>query len=268
MPDTPFAALIDKVSHDLNETPLTVPGDWMQGRTAFGGLIAAMSLKSMRGHVPEQRKIRSLLFSFVAPVNSDPFTIQSRPLRSGKSVTTIESRAIQNGTICSTAVGSFGADRESKIAIEPGRRPAMADPEKSLELPYIDGMTPAFTRHFDYRWAIGDLPFSGGSGKELGGWINFRENADCLTEEWLVAMADAWPTPVLSNLTAPAAASTMTWTLEFVHLDRTTCSENEWWSYHCDVDSAEKGYAHERGAVWDPEGRLAVYSHQTNTVFA
>lgn len=268
MTDTPFAAIIDGVPTPAQDPHLHVPGDWMQGRTAYGGLIAAMALKSMRDHVPRERRIRSLLFSFVGPVNSDPFILQTQPLRSGKSVTTVESKLIQNNTICAVAIGSFGADRDSKIELPPVAPLEMAAPAKSLELPYIQGLTPEFSRHFNYRWAIGDLPFSGGGGKEIGGWICFREPAGCLSEEWLIAMADAWPTPVLSQLKEVAAASTLTWALEFVHLDRSSCSENEYWSYHCRVDSAERGYTHERSTLWDPEGRLALFSHQTTTVFA
>jgi acyl-CoA thioesterase len=268
MPDTAFATLIEKAKKASKNTELFVPDDWMQGRTAYGGLVAAMALKSMRGHVPAERKVRSLIFSFIGPLYSDPFFIQTQLLRSGKSVTTIESRIVQNDKICCTAVGSFGADRDSKIQIEPVERLEMKEPSKGLELPYIEGLTPAFIRHFSYRWIIGELPFTGKGGQELGGWINFREETTCLTEEWLIAMVDAWPTPVLSQLTEPAAASTLTWALGFVHLDRRTCSENEWWSFHCQIDSAERGYTHERSAIWDPDGQLAIYSHQTTTVFA
>jgi acyl-CoA thioesterase len=165
-------------------------------------------------------------------------------------------------------VGSFGGDRTSAIEIAPVERPQMVGPEEALELPYLEGLTPAFTRHFAYRWALGDLPFSGKGGHEIGGWIQFRENTDCLSEEWLVALADAWPTPVLSMLTKPAPASTLTWELGFVHLDRNSCSENDWWAYRSTVDNAERGYVHEQGNVWDPEGRLAAYSRQTLAVFA
>jgi acyl-CoA thioesterase len=182
-------------------------------------------------------------------------------------VTTVAAEVVQANAVCCTAVGSFGGDRSSAIEIGPAARPEMAAPEAALELPYIEGLTPAFTSHFAYRWALGDLPFSGQGGHELGGWIQFRENTDCLSEEWLVALADAWPSPVLSQLKKPAAASTLTWELGFVHLDRDTCSENEWWAYRATVDSAERGYVHEQGAVWDPDGRLAAYSRQTATVF-
>ncbi len=268
MADTEFATLMNDAHAAGDNEALKIPEDWMQGRTAYGGLVAAMTLKHMRRQVPRGRKVRSLSFTFVGPVDASPFVFQTQLLRSGKSVTTIESKLIQNDQICCTAMASFGGDRDSGIKIPPVERLGMPDPEKAFELPYIDGLTPAFTRHFNYRWALGDLPFSGKGGREIGGWMNFREGTDCLTEEWLIALADAWPTPVISAIKEPAAASTLTWAMGFVHLDRDTCSQNEWWAFHCVVDTAERGYAIERSTVWDPEGRAAIFSQQTTAVFA
>ncbi len=268
MPDTAFATLMARAERQTGAIRLHLPDDWMQGRAGYGGLLGALSLKSMRAHVPAARKVRSLLVAFVGPVGKGAFTIQAKVLRAGKSVTQAAAEVVQKGAVCCTVLGSFGDDRESAIRIAPAACPKLIAPESAMELPYIDGLTPAFTRHYHYRWALGDLPFSGKGGREIGGWIQFREPVACLTEEWLVALADAWPTPVLSSLTAPAAASTVTWEMGFVHLDRLTCTEKDWWGYHAQADSAEKGYLHERAAVWDPEGRLAVYSRQMVTVFA
>jgi|GEM_PF-27484 len=264
MSDTTFASLLDRAGNSSESSSLIVPKDWMQGRAGYGGLIGALALKAMRARVPEERKVRSLQVAFVGPVGPAPFSIQTDLLRSGRSVTTIEAKVIQEGDICSTVVGSFGGDRTSAVQLGPADRPQMPEPEAALELPYIEGLTPAFTRHFAYRWALGDLPYTGKGGREIGGWIQFREDTDCLTEEWLVALADAWPIPVLAMLTEPAAASTLTWELGFVHLNRDTCSMNEWWAYHSRVDSSERGYVHEQSTVWDPDGRLAVYSRQTS----
>jgi len=268
MPDTLFTTLLERA--DTTEgIDLQLPADWMQGRAGYGGLVGALALKSMRRQVvAPMRKVRSLLIAFVGPVGPSHFSIHAQVLRAGKSVTQVEAKLVQAGQVRCMALGSFGEDRESVIRIEPASCPPMPAPDASMELPYIDGLTPAFTRHFAYRWALGELPFSGQGGNEIGGWIQFREPTDCLTEEWLVALADAWPTPVLGMLSAPAAASTVTWELGFVHLDRETCSPNDWWGYHCVADSAEKGYVHERGAIWDPGGQLAAYSRQTATIFA
>jgi len=268
MPDTSFAALLENNPKDKDSHFLRLSPDWMQGRAGFGGLIGALVLRTMRGHVAAARKVRSLLIAFVGPVGPEDFTIHAKMLRAGKSVTQVEAKLIQADRVCCTALGSFGGDRDSVIRIQPAACPVMKPPSEAMELPYIEGLTPAFTRHFAYRWALGELPFSGQGGREIGGWIQFRESTDCLSEEWLVALADAWPTPVLGMLSAPAAASTVTWELEFVHLDRHTCSQNDWWGYRCVADSAERGYVHENAAIWDPEGRLAAYSRQITSVFA
>jgi acyl-CoA thioesterase len=265
---TSFTAMMARVDDDKESISLQLPPDWMQGRAGYGGLVGALALKSMRGRVPSKRKVRSLLIAFVGPVGPGEFTLESTVLRAGKSVTQMEAKLMQADNICCSAMASFGADRDSSIHIPPEARPLMPPPDEGMELPYIEGLTPAFTQHFAYRWALGELPFSGKGGKEIGGWIQFRESMECLCEEWLVALADAWPTPVLSMLTAPTPASTVTWELGFVHLDRHTCSENDWWGYHCTADSAEKGYVRERATLWDPEGKLAAYSRQTTTVFA
>ena len=268
MPDTSFSTILATIGDASEPTGLKLPEDWMQGRAGYGGLLGALALKAMRSHVPLARKVRSLLISFVGPVGPEAFSIHTHVLRSGKAVTHVEAKLVQKETVRCVVLGSFGGDRESAIRIVPAPRPEMVEPANAIELPYIDGLTPVFTRHFAYRWALGELPFSGKGGREIGGWIQFREPTDCLTEEWLVALADAWPTPVLAMLKAPAPASTVTWEMGFVHLDRQTCTENDWWGYHSTVDSAENGYVHERGAIWDPEGRLAVFSRQTATVFA
>ncbi|BBO70648.1 hypothetical protein DSCA_45780 [Desulfosarcina alkanivorans] len=268
MPDTLFATLLETLGGASQRTPLQLPEDWMQGRAGYGGLVGALALKSMRGHVAAERRVRSLLTSFVGPVGPGDFSIHTRVLRSGRAVTHVEATLVQQDAVRCVALGSFGGDRDSAIHIDPAPRPEMAAPDQALELPYIEGLTPAFTRHFSYRWALGELPFSGRGGHEIGGWIQFREPTDCLTEEWLVALADAWPTPVLSMLSAPASASTVTWEMGFVHLDRQACTPNDWWGYHATAASAENGYVHEQGAVWDPDGRLAAYSRQTSTVFA
>jgi acyl-CoA thioesterase len=268
MPDMLFSTILEKAGAASEPARLQLPEDWMQGRAGYGGLVGALALKSMRRRVAAERKVRSLLVSFVGPVGPGKFSIHTRVLRSGKAVTHVEAQVVQAEAIRCVALGSFGGDRESAIRIDPAPRPDMAAPDQALELPYIEGLTPAFTRHFAYRWALGELPFSGRGGREIGGWIQFREPTDCLTEEWLVALADAWPTPVLSMLSAPAAASTVTWEMGFVHLERQTCTENDWWAYHSEAASAEQGYVHERGAIWDPDGQLAAYSRQTATVFA
>ncbi|MDZ7664481.1 MAG: hypothetical protein U5K27_04010 [Desulfotignum sp.] len=52
MSDTLFATLIEKIKNTGENPHIHVPDDWMQGRTVYGGLIAALALRSMREHAP------------------------------------------------------------------------------------------------------------------------------------------------------------------------------------------------------------------------
>ena len=54
MSDTLFATLMEKIENPGEKTHLHVPDDWMQGRTVYGGLVAALALKSMRVHVSRE----------------------------------------------------------------------------------------------------------------------------------------------------------------------------------------------------------------------
>ena len=126
MPDTLFATMLERVARAGETHRLELPADWMQGRAGFGGLVGALALKAMRPLVPPERKVRSLLISFVAPVGPGPFAIQARRLRSGKAVTQVETKLVQQDGICCVALGSFGGDRESAIRIDAAPCPAMA----------------------------------------------------------------------------------------------------------------------------------------------
>ena len=60
-----FNQLLDAV----RATPdaVSIPAAWAQGRAAFGGLMAAMVYETMRLKLADNRPVRSLAISFVAP---------------------------------------------------------------------------------------------------------------------------------------------------------------------------------------------------------
>lgn len=93
---------------------LSVPADWMQGRSVFGGLQVAVALRAMRALVPEAT-LRALQTTFVAPVAGE-LSAQARVLRTGKNVTVCEARIGGAETTQALVVGIFGAARSSVIS--------------------------------------------------------------------------------------------------------------------------------------------------------
>ena len=61
------------------------PENWCQGRTAFGGLSAALLYQAIRQHIDNSRRLLSLSTNFVGPLIADnDFSIDVEVLREGK----------------------------------------------------------------------------------------------------------------------------------------------------------------------------------------
>ena len=46
----------------------TYPENWSQGRTAYGGLLAAAGMAALREQVPLEKKARSFFVQFLGPL--------------------------------------------------------------------------------------------------------------------------------------------------------------------------------------------------------
>jgi len=263
-----FTELLDAVR--ANAESVTVPPTWAQGRAAFGGLMAAMVYEAMRLKLTDDRPVRSLAISFVAPAAADvPIRFEVDVLREGKAVTTLLGRAVQEGQVVTLVQGNFGAGRPSVVDIPAQPAFAMKPLEQAApELPYIKGVTPEFMRHVALRWAVGGLPFSGNDSRQMGGWVRLRDIADeALNVSHLLALVDAWPPSLLPHLKQPAAGSTLTWTIEFIQ-PTPTLSTLDWCRYCVETEYARDGYGHAAAALWSEKGELLALSRQTVTVFA
>ncbi|MEW5250162.1 acyl-CoA thioesterase [Microbulbifer sp. 2201CG32-9] len=247
-----------------------IPAGWQQGRATFGGLVAAMLYERMATQLDSDADLRSLTVSFVAPASPGKVDIHTDVLRRGRSVTQVEGRLCQ-GKVVLAALASFGKPRESSISIASPPAPPMPAPEESQALPYIEGLVPEFTRHFDYRIALGDLPYSNSDSTSFGGWVRFREPCVQTASEpvgvsHLLALIDAWPPAVLPMLKELAPASSLTWTLEFVG-PRPRETAGTWWQYLAEVKQAADGYSVIQARLWSAGGQLVAFTRQTVAVF-
>jgi acyl-CoA hydrolase len=158
----------------------------------------------------------------------------------------------------------WGAPRRSPIAVAGASRPAGPPPDELAPFPFVEGVTPTFTRNFEYRW-IGPVPFSGARVPEVSGWIRHRAISR-VDAGAVLAMLDAWPLPVLSLLRAPAAASTVTWMVDLV--GPIAPDPAGWWRYASSTEQAGDGYVDMRARLWGPDGVLVATSSQLGAEFA
>lgn len=256
----------------------TVAETWGQGRATFGGLVAALLYRraaQVLGDSGEDLALkppRSLTFSLVAPLAPGEATVEVQVLRSGKSVIQAEARILQGGQVAAAMLASFGASRASEILIAPETAPEYAAPETLPALPFIQGVTPDFTQHFEFRWAVGKIPFTTRSSTgDMGGWVRFRRPGAVFGVEHLLGLVDAWPPAVLPMFSKPAPISTLTWTIEFPGGAVPAMRDMQGGDavrYLALTDFSGDGYAHIHSRTWRADGTLLAIGRQTVAIFA
>ncbi len=238
-----------------------VPADWMQGRSAFGGLQVALAVRAMRALVPDA-PLRAIQATFVGPVG-ESVHVTAAILRKGRNVTHAEAQILDGQATSLLVVGVFGEARKSCFSLNRVMpdTPATA----STPFPHVPGVTPAFLQHFDARMISGAAPFSGSGASHALFEVGLEDEGPA-TEAHAVAISDFAPPLGLTYLSAPAPASTATWLLELA-TDRFDDLPLSGWRIAASLDHARDGYTSQTTVVWAPGGATVARGHQTMLVF-
>jgi acyl-CoA thioesterase len=244
---------------------VSVPDDWLQGRSIFGGLQSALALRAMRDLVPADLPLRILQTTFVAPV-AGAVSLHAQVLRVGKGTTHAEARIVAGGQTTTLVVGVFGRGRPSKAEVAPPPAPAAPGEQEPFVFPFVPGLSPSFARHFAMRFLSGPIPFS--ATRSPPTWVVdvSLEDRATTSEGHVVAIADAIPPAAFAMLSAPAPGSSLTWTLEML-VDRFDAFPLAGWKVHADVRAAHNGYTSQLATIFAPDGQAVVMSHQSMVVF-
>lgn len=262
---TELGDLLTPATRDVDAASAVITPDFLQGRTAFGGVVAALCARAMTGVLETPRPLRSLTISLVAPVRPGEVAVDAVSLRQGKAASHVHASLLQEGSCCAVALGAFGSARQSSLVVAPTPVPSVPQPDALEVAPFISGLTPEFSKFFEYRWPRDAMPFSGQGTGSTQGWLRLREPL-AATEPFLVALADAWPSPALPMLRSPETFSTLSWSLELTGAP-VAQSADAWWTACAEVEQASDGYVRQRARYWDATGHLVAVSHQVVTVF-
>jgi acyl-CoA thioesterase len=240
----------------------TVTEDWLQGRSLFGGIQSALALRAMRRLVHPDVPLRVLQTTFVAPVTAGKVAVRARVLRTGKSVTQVEARIAEGSETAALFVGVFGRPRSSRVEVVP-KLPVVED-EVGDDHPAPPGV--AFAQHFGLRRLRGDRLVSGSRKTSAVLEVGLKDGDAAVTEEHVVAIADAPPPLALAFLETPAPGSSVTWTLEMLE-GRLDGLSLDGWQLHIDLTAARDGYTSQSVFVCGPGGRAVALSRQSMVVF-
>ncbi|MBW3696880.1 thioesterase family protein [Vibrio sp. T187] len=251
-----------------NDTTMTFPESWAQGRTAFGGISAALLYTAMKAKVAANRPLRSLTTNFVGPLLSDtPFSFEVEILREGKNASQLTARLIQNGDVAVIQQASFGVDRFSDIEVTNLDQHGLREPEALPLVPFVPSVTPSFIGNMDLAIEEGAMPYTAQPQSHLNGWMRFKEAPSHISDAHLICLVDAWPPAVLQMMKGPAPASTMMWNLEFIHPHKPV-DPTSWFAYKAITRQAGNGYAHLEADIWNDAGELVAISRQSVAVFS
>jgi acyl-CoA thioesterase len=240
------------------------PGWWIVAGPN-GGYVAAILLRGMMKEVNDpSRSPRSLTIHYLRPPAEGAIDLLVTVERSGRSLTTVSARLLQDDKLMALALGAFGPPRES-WDFQDRSPPAMPPPESCPRVRDKYAGTVELQKRYDARVGLGDELYSGSSHALIGGYIRFDEPRvpDALA---VAAFTDAFIPPVFARTTARSQLGpvpTIDLTIHFrATLPLATATAHDYCSVAFRSTVAREGFIEEEGEVWSPDGVLLAQSRQ------
>lgn len=261
--DTPFSALLAALRRDGDGWTVTVPDDWLQGRTAYGGLTAALCHECAARAHPDLAPLRSAQFGFIGP-SAGPLRLTSQELRRGKSTVWIGVDLVGEAGHAGRALLAFGKGRASVTALAHPKAPDAPPPDTLPEF-FIRHPNHGFTRHFEGRLVSGAVPVAGAETADNLYWLRLMDEDRPATVSTLLALGDTPPPAVMSLFKEFSFISTMTWSVDF--LSETVASPDGWWLCRSRAEHAADGYSTQHMTLWSSTGEAVLSSRQNVALF-
>lgn len=249
--------------HDDHSVEAHIPETWMQGRTTYGGLTAALSLQGALGLV-DDLPIRTAQVAFVGPVGGD-IAIKPTLLRRGKNTAFVSVDIVAESGVTAQSIFAFGKARQSAQHFDDMPMPDVRGPNEIKSF-FREGPRPGFTQNFDMKGALGDPPISGSNSKSIGLWMRHLDPQTPQDATAVLAIGDAPPPAVMSLLKEPARISSMTWMAEFM-TDTITTDPEGWFFAQSTAQLAKDGYSSQSMRLWNRQGEPVLVGRQTIAVF-
>jgi len=239
---------------------------WLQGKGAFGGILAASYLRAFSSVVADPVRVpKSLTVHFCASTRTQPTTMTARLERVSALVTHVSGRMEQDGQPVTIASATFAAGRTRTLAYQDDVMPTVM-PFAETHDAAGNHMFPAFAQHFEYRFCGGHMPFSSANESYMAAWMRVRVP---LVVDAVVASAllDAMPPAIFTRMDKRGMAASVDFSMQFYEtfpLPDTTADE----AYLCTVRSrwAAHGYTEQFNQLWRSDGKLLAQCRQVMAI--
>ena len=232
--------------------------DWMQGRTAYGGISAAVALDAaMRAHLPHA-PLRTAQVSFVGPIGGE-VRVASRELRRSKSSLFVTAEVDSEAGFGTSATFSFMSPRTSHVDLDQLSPPDIADPD-ALEGVPDHPMRPAFTRKFDMRPRNGPGFGHAKPDADVVTWVRWVDEPAALATLSLLALGDALPPAAITLFREFGPVSSSTWTQHYLTEDPST--DDGWWLLSSRSHWVRRGFSVQEMQIWNRRRELVAVGSQ------
>lgn len=249
-----LAATSPQPSDEPGRFSLAVDESWLQGKGVFGGVPAGALARAFTAVVADDaRALRTLHVHFSAPLVPGDAEVEVDMERAGATVAHLVGRIRQEGRVTNVATATFALPRETVAPPwneNPLPRDALPYDEVEPVLP-----PPVFTQHFEYRFALGHLPWSGAPLGRVGGWVRPRTPTE-LDPALACALLDAYPPASMAPLKERVHSTSVDMTLDLAVPLPTDVANDA--AYLVEATSARSagGYADEHARLWTQGGRF------------
>ena len=256
---TGLKAIIDSLEPIEDGWRGEIPEAWLQGRTAYGGMSAALALHAAQCSDQDLPPLRSAQVSFIGPLAGE-VTIRATRLRRGRNAAFVQADVASEAGLGLRATFVFMGAVESKVEHRAGTAPAFARPGPD---------TPTFAGNAAVKFAQNfELLDDRGAGVGPAEWLRWvrlreRDGLDPMVE--LMCVADCLPPAALKLMGGYAPVSSMTWLLNL--LGSAPRTQDGWWLLRANADYASAGSSSQQMAIWNAAGEPIAEQMQSVAIF-
>lgn len=242
----------------MRDGRVAIPPGWMQGRTAYGGLSAALAHEAARGVADALPPLRTAQISFVGPLAGE-VTIETRLLRRGRNASFVRADVRSDAGLGLAATFVFVGPQASHIDHVALPAPAtLPDPPPA---PKAIGTRDYFFQNFDYA----DAEPADARPAEWARWVRLREREGVDPMTALLAIGDALPPAAMRLATSKGPISSMTWLVNLLTPRPET--RDGWWLLRSRADCARDGCSSQTMTMWNADGEPVASGMQSVAIF-
>jgi acyl-CoA thioesterase len=259
---TPIADILAAATPIANGFRATVPTDWLQGRTAYGGLSSALALHAAQGIEPDLPPLRSAQVSFIGPLAGE-VTVTATKLRRGRTAAFIQVDITAEAGLGYRAMFVFMGGHPSRVDLQGGLRKPLPPPAADAKL--YTGPDDFFTGNFNFLDLKQDGERPLGEAEWLR-WARLRGTGAIDPMVEVMAIGDALP-PAAFKLFGKdlVPLSSLTWIVNL--LTPTPRTTEGWWLLSARSDHAVEGGSSQTMLLWNADGEPVAQAMQSVAIF-